>query len=109
MPGSAVVSPGGTHLAYVCWDHPSMPWTGTELRVDWFDQITGRDVEPIATNESFHSSDRRIQYRAWVGYWPTRHLRISLMGETSERSGRVNASRASRSEIGLHGGAEVVF
>ncbi|GAA1511797.1 prolyl oligopeptidase family serine peptidase [Sphaerisporangium rubeum] len=30
---SPVVSPGGTHLAYVCWDHPSMPWTGTELRV----------------------------------------------------------------------------
>ncbi len=87
-----------------------MPFdAGTELRVDWFDQITGRDVEPIATNEGFHASDRRIQYRAWIGYWPTRHLRISLMGETSERSGRVNASRASRSEIGLHGGAEIVF
>lgn len=87
-----------------------MPFdAGTELRVDWFDQITGRDVEPIATNGRFTASDRRIQYRAWLGYWPTRHLRISLMGETSERSGRVNASRASRSEIGVHGGAEIVF
>ncbi|MEO3810027.1 prolyl oligopeptidase family serine peptidase [Sphaerisporangium sp. B11E5] len=30
---SPALSPGGTHLAYICWDHPSMPWTGTELRV----------------------------------------------------------------------------
>ncbi|WP_066947400.1 S9 family peptidase [Microtetraspora fusca] len=27
------LSPDGRHLAYVCWDHPAMPWTGTELRV----------------------------------------------------------------------------
>lgn len=26
-------SPDGRLLAYVCWDHPHMPWTGTELRV----------------------------------------------------------------------------
>ncbi|MEV8633178.1 prolyl oligopeptidase family serine peptidase [Streptosporangium sp. NPDC051023] len=27
------LSPDGEHLAYVCWDHPRMPWNGTELRV----------------------------------------------------------------------------
>lgn len=27
------LSPGGGHLAYICWDHPLMPWNGTELRV----------------------------------------------------------------------------
>jgi len=27
------VSPDGSHVAYVCWDHPSMPWDATQLRV----------------------------------------------------------------------------
>jgi dipeptidyl aminopeptidase/acylaminoacyl peptidase len=26
-------SPDGSTLAWVCWDHPRMPWDGTELRV----------------------------------------------------------------------------
>ena len=30
---SAAVSPDGTRLALVTWDHPRMPWDGTELRV----------------------------------------------------------------------------
>ncbi|GAA3124196.1 S9 family peptidase [Streptosporangium carneum] len=30
---SLALSPDGEHLAYICWDHPRMPWNGTELRV----------------------------------------------------------------------------
>ena len=30
-------SPDGTRLAWICWDHPLMPWDGTELRVTALD------------------------------------------------------------------------
>src|SRR5581483_613265 len=30
---SPTPSPDGTRLAWICWDHPRMPWDGTELRV----------------------------------------------------------------------------
>ncbi|GAA2853916.1 prolyl oligopeptidase family serine peptidase [Streptosporangium fragile] len=30
---SLALSPDGEHLAFICWDHPRMPWNGTELRV----------------------------------------------------------------------------
>jgi dipeptidyl aminopeptidase/acylaminoacyl peptidase len=31
--GGAAVSPDGRRLAFLTWDHPRMPWDGTELRV----------------------------------------------------------------------------
>ena len=32
------LSPDGGHLAWIAWDHPQMPWDGTELRVA---EVTG--------------------------------------------------------------------
>ncbi|MFC7639758.1 prolyl oligopeptidase family serine peptidase [Streptosporangium lutulentum] len=32
------ISPGGTHIAWIGWDHPAMPWDGTELCVAPLDE-----------------------------------------------------------------------
>ncbi|SEF66125.1 Dipeptidyl aminopeptidase/acylaminoacyl peptidase [Nonomuraea solani] len=42
---SPEISPDGRHLAYVCWNHPRMPWDGTELRVT---PLTGGDPWTVA-------------------------------------------------------------
>jgi dipeptidyl aminopeptidase/acylaminoacyl peptidase len=43
------ISPDGTRLAWLCWDHPCMPWDGTEL---WVGRLsadgTVTDMERIA-------------------------------------------------------------
>jgi dipeptidyl aminopeptidase/acylaminoacyl peptidase len=38
------VSPDGSRLAWISWDHPRMPWEGTEL---WVANADGRDAELV--------------------------------------------------------------
>lgn len=33
------ISPDGARLAWICWEHPQMPWDGTELRVADLDAV----------------------------------------------------------------------
>ena len=35
------LSPDGSRLAWLCWDHPLMPWDGTEL---WVADVAGREL-----------------------------------------------------------------
>ncbi len=60
-------SPDGSRLAYLCWDHPNMPWDGTELWVDG-DKVAGGPDESIS--QPRWSPDGRLH---WVsdrsGWW----------------------------------------
>ena len=47
-------SPDGRHLAWVSWNHPRMPWDGTELFVSPVDVLDGKgdpDAKPILGGE----------------------------------------------------------
>jgi fermentation-respiration switch protein FrsA (DUF1100 family) len=44
---SARLAPDGASLAFVTWDHPSMPWDSTELRVATLDGLALRDVRVV--------------------------------------------------------------
>jgi dipeptidyl aminopeptidase/acylaminoacyl peptidase len=45
------LSPDGTQLAWLCWNHPSMPWDGTEL---WIAKLTAEGA--IAQSETIAGS-----------------------------------------------------
>ncbi|MGQ4269823.1 S9 family peptidase [Nocardiopsis changdeensis] len=73
---SPTPSPDGTRLAYVRWNHPKMPWDGTELRMGLFDGdgLTGEYTLKGSSEESVVSPvwiDDTSLYAAsdWPGFW----------------------------------------
>ncbi|MET8046626.1 prolyl oligopeptidase family serine peptidase [Streptosporangium sp. NPDC005286] len=70
---SPTVSPDGEHLAFICWNHPQMPWNGTELRVcrladgtSW--KVKGGISESVLAPQW---RDERHLYAIsdWSGWW----------------------------------------
>ena len=48
--------PQGTHIAYIAWDHPLMPWDGTQLRLITMD-YDDQGVPAITSNETLVGDD----------------------------------------------------
>jgi dipeptidyl aminopeptidase/acylaminoacyl peptidase len=101
------LTPDGERLAWTCWDHPNMPWDGTEL---WVASVDGSDARLVAggpqesifqpewspTGELHFVSDR-------TGWWNLYR----------ERDGDVEALTAEEAELGypqwLFGGSTYAF
>lgn len=73
---SPTPSPDGRHLAYVRWNHPRMPWDGTELRVGTLTEngLTDEYTLKGGVDESVISptwADDTTLYLAsdWPGFW----------------------------------------
>ncbi|MDP9861299.1 MULTISPECIES: S9 family peptidase [Streptosporangium] len=76
------LSPDGKHLAYICWDHPRMPWNGTELRItrladgaSW--RVKGGPSESVLAPQ--WRDDRHLYLISdWSGWWNL--YRVGLHG-----------------------------
>ncbi|HEX9359213.1 MAG TPA: prolyl oligopeptidase family serine peptidase [Streptosporangiaceae bacterium] len=83
------LSPDGSRLAWICWNHPRMPWDGTELRVAQIsDGVLGRGrlvkggmresvLAPVWRDETslYVVSD-------WPGWWNL--YQVGLVGEPAQ-------------------------
>jgi dipeptidyl aminopeptidase/acylaminoacyl peptidase len=83
-------SPGGSHLAWVQWSHPRMPWDGTEVRVAAFD-ASGTLERPRTVKGALNESavaptwidDSRLYVVSdWPGWWNL--YEIGLLGESPQ-------------------------
>lgn len=82
---------------------------GGDFRADYFESITGLDVEPVARVPESPAHDRRLITRAWVGLRPGKYMRLSLTGEHRNRDGTMPGAGATRSELSGHLGFDLQF
>jgi dipeptidyl aminopeptidase/acylaminoacyl peptidase len=83
-------SPGGDYLAWVQWNHPRMPWDGTELRVGAVDE-DGKVTAPRTVKGGLGESalapvwrdDRGLYVVSdWPGWWNL--YQVGLYGESPQ-------------------------
>ncbi|WP_344598317.1 S9 family peptidase [Actinomadura vinacea] len=82
-------SPGGGHLAWVQWNHPRMPWDGTEIRVAAIED--GQTVAPRTVKGGLTESALAPLWRDdeslyvisdWPGWWNI--YQVGLHGESPQ-------------------------
>lgn len=88
--GQARVSPDGSRIAWIAWDHPQMPWDGTELRVG----TLGPDGVVTQWQRLLGSTTESVLQPEWAddtslfaitdasGWWNL--CRVTLAGEVTE-------------------------
>ncbi len=83
--------PEGDRIAYVCWNHPHMPWDGTWLRVAHLAPDGGlREVETVAGGEAaifqpLFSPDRRhLAFASDETGWWNLYVRDLQTGDTRQ-------------------------
>jgi dipeptidyl aminopeptidase/acylaminoacyl peptidase len=81
------LSPDGTKIAYVTWNHPNMPWDATELRVSTMESEESSKHELIAG----HDGDTSIIQPLW-------HPQSGELYYISDESGYYNIYRAGTTE-----------
>lgn len=113
----AAVAPDGRHLAFVTWDHPRMPWDGSELRVAPLDGLrlgTARVLlggpEESVLEPSWHGAGAVRAATDRSGWWNL--VRVPLEGgepeplwPVEEDCGYPFWSVGGRSHVPLAGGA----
>lgn len=79
-------SPDGSRLAWVCWNHPRMPWDGTELRVAVVsDGVPGKGrlvkggMRESVVAPRWRSNSSLYVVSDWVGWWNV--YQVGLVGE----------------------------
>lgn len=80
------LSPDGEHLAYICWNHPRMPWTGTELRLTRLSDgnswtVKGGITESVLAPQ-FRDNSHLYVISDWSGWWNL--YQISIYGTSSQ-------------------------
>ncbi|WP_067791995.1 S9 family peptidase [Actinomadura formosensis] len=86
---SPVPSPGGGHLAWVQWNHPRMPWDGTELRVAAIEDgatVAPRTVKGGLTESAlaplWRDDESLYVISDWPGWWNI--YQVGLHGESPQ-------------------------
>ena len=87
---SARLSPDGRRLAWIAWNHPQMPWDGTELRVG--DVVDGHcpdwSVLAGSTTESVLQPEWIDDDRLWLLSDRSGALKVGFAADVSVLSGR---------------------